>query len=121
MSRLRTPMLVSAVLALAACQETAGQSPVSTNPAPANSGETAQLPADVAGFVERREGCDHFRGEAAYDEERGKFLLQAMKETCTGTDDELARLRRIHAANASVISALANFEDSIEYTGEETP
>jgi hypothetical protein len=114
-------MLVSAVLALAACQETAGQSPVSNNPTLANSKKTARLLADVAVFLKRCEGCGHFRGEEAYDEERGKFLIQAKKETCTGTDAELARLRRVYAGNAAVIAALTNLEDSIEYTGEETP
>ena len=33
-----------------------------------------ELPADVATFVERRDLCDHFRGEEPYDEQRRKFL-----------------------------------------------
>ncbi len=64
--------------------------------------------------MKRRDACDHFRGEEAYDEEREAFLLSAMKETCTGTDAELARLRRTYAGNPEIMTALADYEESIE-------
>ena len=32
----------------------------------------ASRPSDVATFVERRDTCDHFRGEEPYDEGRGE-------------------------------------------------
>jgi hypothetical protein len=38
------------------------------------------LPEDVTAFVERRDGCDHFRGEYPYDEDRRKFLHKNMIE-----------------------------------------
>src|SRR3546814_15652218 len=34
------------------------------------------LPADAQAFVEQRDLCDHFRGEAPYDEQRQPFLEQ---------------------------------------------
>ncbi|MES2027180.1 MAG: hypothetical protein V4448_16645 [Pseudomonadota bacterium] len=44
----------------------------------------AKFPADAARFIERRDGCDHFRGEEPYDEERRKFLLDNIATLCTG-------------------------------------
>ena len=54
---------------------------------------TARLPADVAKFKERRDICDHFRGEEPYDAERRKFLEENLNKYCTGTDKELASLK----------------------------
>lgn len=96
-----------------------GTTPLAVPVTDVEQGQAEALPEDVATFIERREACDHFRGEPPFDEEREAFLLRMMKETCTGTDAELARLRRVHAGNAAVIEALAHFEDSIEYTGED--
>jgi hypothetical protein len=72
------------------------------------------LPADVVTFRTRRDDCDHFRGEEAYDAERKAFLKAALQRTCTGTDRELAALRRRHAANPAAVAALRNYEDRIE-------
>ncbi|MDG2002880.1 MAG: hypothetical protein P8J20_06060 [Novosphingobium sp.] len=123
MSYARMLTLALSALTLAGCEVSTGNPQDSADPVqvPVPSNESAALPSDVAAFVERREGCDHFRGEEAYDKEREAFLLKSMKETCTGTDAELARLRRVHADDPVVMTALADFEDSIEYTAEETP
>jgi hypothetical protein len=38
------------------------------------------LPADVLKFEERRNLCDHFRGEEPYDKERRKFLEENLRK-----------------------------------------
>jgi hypothetical protein len=73
------------------------------------------LPSDVVAFKERRDLCDHFRGEDAYNEERGKFLAENMKKSCTGTDKELASLRSKYRSNEAVVRALADYEEKIEW------
>ena len=113
MMGVRKSWIAAAVAALGACATAENGSPP---PAAAELGQAQALPDDVAAFIEMREACDHFRGEDPYDAEREAFLLRMMKETCIGTDAELARLREAHAGNAVVIDALAHFEDSIEYS-----
>jgi hypothetical protein len=76
---------------------------------------TSVLPRDVVEFKERRDLCDHFRGEDAYNEERGKFLAEGMKKSCTGTDKELASLKSKYSNNEAVIKALADYEEKIEW------
>lgn len=76
--------------------------------------ELAGLPADVRAFIQRRDGCDHFRGEEAFDAERAKFLEVQLKKLCTGTDAQLARLRKTYAGNPKVIRVLAGYERTIE-------
>lgn len=73
------------------------------------------LPADVVEFKERRDLCDHFRGEDAYDEKRGKFLAEGMKKACTGTDKEMALLKKKYSNNEAVLKALADYEVKIEW------
>ena len=72
------------------------------------------LPADVVKFTERRDLCDHFRGEDPYDEERRKFLKENVKKYCTGTDKELASLKTKYNNNEAVLKALAEYEVKIE-------
>lgn len=74
----------------------------------------ATLPEDVAQFVEKRDLCDHFRGEEPYDEERRKFLILNMTELCAGTDRLLAELREKYANDAVVTRVLSIYEDNIE-------
>jgi hypothetical protein len=73
-----------------------------------------RLPEDVARFIERRDGCDHFRGEEAYDEERRQFLLQKMIETCKGTDRQLAALKKKYRGQKQVMEKLSGYEPKIE-------
>jgi cytochrome c556 len=73
-----------------------------------------QLPADVAAFVERRDSCDHFRDEEPYDAERAAELKAKLKETCTGSDKELADLRRKYARNRKIMYRLSNYENRVE-------
>ncbi len=90
-----------------------------------NSGSAAGNPAAeaVRAYVERREACDHFRGEPVEGEgeealARLEFVQRQIFEKCNGTDAELARLRAIHAKDPVLSQALADFEYPIEAAGE---
>lgn len=72
------------------------------------------LPQDVAAFIERRDSCDHFRGEEPYDAERAAEIKAALAATCTGTDKQLAALRRKYADNPQVLDRLSDYEDRVE-------
>jgi hypothetical protein len=78
------------------------------------SAQQALLPADVARFVERRDLCDHFRGEEPYDAERREFLEKRMREYCTGTDAQLAALRRKYKGKSEVVTKLSEYEAKVE-------
>ena len=72
------------------------------------------LPVDVTRFVEKRDSCDHFRGEEAYDAERGKFLEEQMRKLRTGTDKKLKALKAKYRKNPGVLSRLKEYEPQIE-------
>lgn len=76
----------------------------------------AELPADVAAFVARRDRCDHYRGEPADDPVRQAAITRALAETCRGTDAELARLLRRHARNSGAQMRLKGYDPNIEGT-----
>ncbi|HZD41479.1 MAG TPA: hypothetical protein VE131_12195 [Terriglobales bacterium] len=79
-------------------------------------GQTASvdLPSDVARFKKRRDICDHFRGEEPYDEERRKFLKENLRKYCSGSDKELASLKKKYSDSIAVLKALAGYEGKIE-------
>mgnify|MGYP000517611529 CR=1 FL=1 len=70
------------------------------------------LPADVARYLERRESCDHWRGEDGYDAERQAYIKWATCQSCPGSDAGLATLKRKYAENPRVLAAL--LEDARE-------
>jgi len=72
------------------------------------------FPQEVSEFEKRRELCDHFRGEEAYDEERGQEILAAHKKYCTGTDVELARLKQKYKNETYIMDLLKKYEEQIE-------
>ena len=72
------------------------------------------LPPDVTRFAERRDLCDHFRGEEPYDAERRKFLETRVRELCTGTDRKLLTLKSKYKASLHVLSRLNEYEPAIE-------
>jgi len=72
------------------------------------------LPPDVVAFVERRQACDHFRGEEPYDAERRAFLDGQVRALCQEMDAELARLRAVYKSRADVVEQLQMFEEGIE-------
>lgn len=74
------------------------------------------FPRDVQGFIERREGCDHMRGEVpdSSEKRRVKEIDHEIQKLCKGTDRAMAQLKKKYAANASIIARLNEFEDPIE-------
>ena len=80
----------------------------------AASDQSGVWPADVAAFIEKRDLCDHFRGEEPYDEERRKFLEKNIIELCTGTDKKLSALKEKYRGNSAVIERLSIYEEDIE-------
>lgn len=73
------------------------------------------LPEDVAKFIERRDLCDHFRGEEPYDQERKAFLDKSINASCPGTDQELAGLRAKYKHDAAILEHLAPYASAIEH------
>ncbi|MFZ2998118.1 hypothetical protein [Sphingobium sp.] len=74
----------------------------------------APFPREVTQFMVSRDGCDHFRGEEAYDAERRAYIDESVAELCQGSDAKLAMLRRRYSGDPSVIAALRGYEDRIE-------
>jgi hypothetical protein len=73
-----------------------------------------RLPEDLARFIERRDACDHFRGEEGYDAKRREFLEQQTLKLCVGSDKQLAELKKKYADNKAVIRKLNDYEAEIE-------
>jgi len=74
------------------------------------------LPADVAKYVQQREGCDHFRGEVPDppDAQRMKAIEREIRKHCTGTDKKLSKLKRKYTKDQTVMERLNEFEENIE-------
>lgn len=73
-------------------------------------------PAALKAFLERRALCDHLRGEMPDpdDAESMEAAVSAINQSCTGTDAELLRLKRLHAGDAAVMKQLNALEPCIE-------
>lgn len=80
-------------------------------PAP---GSDSGLPRDVAQFKERRDLCDHFRGEEPYDQERRKFLEENLDKYCRGTDKALRALKIKYNKNKAAMKVLKQYDEKIE-------
>ncbi|MDO8311192.1 MAG: hypothetical protein Q7T25_04565 [Sideroxyarcus sp.] len=78
------------------------------------------LPDEVDAFVRLRDGCDYFRsepwpeGDDPDSKDRREFIHQNLKETCTGTDRKLRKLRSKYRNNQIVNEFLKGYEDRIE-------
>jgi len=78
------------------------------------------LPPDVERFIERREVCEHFRGEpwpegrTREDEERRSLIARELKKHCAGSDAQLGALRHKYHDEKTVIRKLERYEDAIE-------
>lgn len=72
----------------------------------------AMLPKDVEAFVSRREGCDHFRGEIPEpnQRERVREVQREIRRLCTGTDKQLARLKKKYASEPQIMATMNEFE-----------
>jgi hypothetical protein len=68
------------------------------------------LPHDVQRFLDRREGCDHLRGEI----DRMDAVSREIRTFCAGTDKELVQLKRKYASNSTIMQILNQFETGIE-------
>lgn len=73
-----------------------------------------KFPDDVSRYVERRESCDHWRGEEGYDADRQAEIRWALCQSCPGSDAGLVRLKKKYRADKSVQDRLAEFEPTIE-------
>lgn len=71
---------------------------------------------DLGTFLQRRAACDHVRGEFPDppDVERAKEIELQVAEYCSGTDAQLAALKRQYSSDAAVSKRLAEFEPRIE-------
>lgn len=77
--------------------------------------DKVQLPREVVKFVERREACEHFRGEIPNVDQK-KRLEEVIRKTntfCRGTDKKLAYLRKKYARDTGVIDRLKDYEAEI--------
>ena len=74
----------------------------------------SRFPAEVERFIERRDQCDHFRGEEPYDQERRDFLRRRTLEFCIGTDKQLAELKQKYRSNHAIMEKLNQYEPQIE-------
>jgi hypothetical protein len=76
----------------------------------------SSLPRDVQKFIDRREGCDHMRGEipGPSEKQRMKEVNREIEKLCKGTDEELTQLKKKYASNALVMQRLNEFEEGIE-------
>lgn len=75
---------------------------------------TKALPEDVRFFMDKRERCDHFRGEDTYDENRAKEIQNQLTLFCRGTDVRLAGLKRRYQGRPDIMRALAAYDEKIE-------
>ena len=68
---------------------------------------TRDLPRDAADFIVRRIDCNHWAGEEATDQERGKQIKDAVdKLKCRTLEDDERVLRRNYADNPKVLRSL---------------
>jgi hypothetical protein len=74
------------------------------------------VPRDVQKFIDRREGCDHMRGEIPdpAEKQRMKEVARELRKQCTGTDKKLTQLKQKYAANSKIIKILNEFEPDVE-------
>lgn len=80
----------------------------------------ARMPEDLRAFVLGRQACDHFRGEPVEGDDpeaiaRRQFVADRIAETCTGTDKQLAAMKQRYADDSAFASALAGYEEQIEF------
>lgn len=65
-----------------------------------------EWPRDVRVFADRHDACQHFLGEEPYDDERRRLLEKSIRETCTGNDKQLRKLKSAYAGDARMMQVL---------------
>jgi len=64
----------------------------------------AAIPRDVANYVDRREGCNHWAGEEGYDAARRTEINKAIADLkCTALDRDERVLRHRYRHNPTVL------------------
>ena len=75
----------------------------------------SELPVDVKTFLEKREACDHWRGESGEgDPVRQYEINKNACELCQGTDAELAALRKKYGRNQGVVDTMKPLQENVE-------
>lgn len=73
-----------------------------------------RLPPDVVAFAQKRDICDHFRGEEGADPARQNEIATALERTCKGTDSKLSALKQAYRSRSAVLKFLGKYEYPIE-------
>ena len=68
------------------------------------------LPPDVRRFIDKRDTCEHWIGGEGYDAARQREINRNVRQSCTGVDRELDRLRRVYRHNPRVLAALKDYD-----------
>ena len=68
------------------------------------------LPSDVRRLIDKRDTCEHWIGEEGYDAARQREINRNVRQSCTGVDRELDRLRRVYRHNPRVLAALKDYD-----------
>lgn len=69
-------------------------------------------PREVAAFIERRAGCNHFQGEEPYDRQRAEEIGRALRELrCASIDADEQALRRTYRDQPAVLQLLHDTQD----------
>ena len=90
------------------------------DPQASNRPDYCSYPTDIRDFIDSRDACDHWRGEPwpehADDpqEVRKEQILEAIKQSCTGTDKRLAALKAAYASDPKILQLLDEYEPGIE-------
>lgn len=74
------------------------------------------VPVDLNAYLERREMCDHLRGEFPDppDPERMHDILEQVDRFCPGSDAQLAELKRRYRDDPKAMAQLDALEPRIE-------
>lgn len=111
MSKLRFNLCIAMFCAITAPQASCAQTP----PKQLNQ-KSATLPSDVVKYIDKRDLCDHFRGEIpdTPDKIRMEQVNKAIDQYCIGTDAKLASLKAKYKGNKTVQNALSEYDSHIE-------
>jgi hypothetical protein len=94
MSRVRSAALLAAMVCL-------------------SSAAIAATPRDVARYIDRREGCNHWAGEEGYDAARRAEINKAIAELrCTALDHDEKDLRHRYRHNPAALRAIQKAHDA---------
>jgi hypothetical protein len=72
---------------------------------------TADTPAEIVKFLDRRAGCDHWTGEEPYDAARRREIEAAIADLkCARIERDEAALRKRYAADPALLHLIAEGE-----------